>query len=780
MKHAAMILIPASTSIEFKQTSRYLFAMEQSSPPSPDLHLGLAGLGAFIVLVMLFGFANLGDLLAQSPVAGGLLRYALISLCALLPTLVALVVGRVILQKIGPKLMGMERLVMAASIGFGVVALFTLLTGWLIGLSQYLFLLVTITVCVLGYRVLIECWADLTAAFRREHQSRIYMLAILFILLLAYFSCFVPPMDYDVLEYHLGAPAYWLREGRIGFIEHIVYSNFPFNTEMLYLFPMVLAGDAPIGAFAAKLINFQLGILCILAIGIAARRFSGDTAGWVAALAFAFNPWFMRSVVRAYDTLALSLYTLLSVYCLIQYLSEDEGESRRWCLLGSVFVGLAMGTKYPSFLFVWVPAVVLVGMVSVQRKREENWQKNGGQKDEEGEDRRQKDEEGEDKRHKHEGQKEEGRISGTWLGRAMPELLMIGFIPLAIAAPWLIKNLVYTQNPVFPLLGGLFGGPEWDVTRNARFVAAHQAHPVGPVGFIGEAWKQYVAGIGSSPLLFLFLPLVLKSARENRKACLTLAGYAALYLVMWVYFTHRIDRFLVPSFPALCVLCGIGFSMSVGWMRYGCRVILVFLCCLHGFHALIVSAEIGSWSMNVLDGDAPAVLKEKQGQAFEALMYMNEHIKPDEKVLFVGEAQTFYCSRNYFRVATVFDAQWMDLAFEGTGNEASKEDISKGIQKLKDAGITHIYVHWFESYRLQSSYAYRRDGELQKGYLNCLPSTTTHQVPERARFSHFHASAYGPEGLFHASLLGRNLELVEDFGEKVEGRPPLFPLYRIR
>jgi hypothetical protein len=155
---------------------------------------------------------------------------------------------------------------------------------------------------------------------------------------------------------------------------------------------------------------------------------------------------------------------------------------------------------------------------------------------------------------------------------------------------------------------------------------------------------------------------------------------------------------------------------------------------------------------------------------------MNENIKPDEKVLFVGEAQTFYCSRNYFRVATVFDQQLMDLAFGPPDG-----DISKGIQKLKDAGITHIYVHWFEAYRLQSSYTYRRDGELHKGYLDCLPKPATQEeVPEQARFSHFHISSYRQGGLFHASSLGRNLELVEDFGEKVAGRPPLFPLYRLR
>jgi hypothetical protein len=146
--------------------------------------------------------------------------------------------------------------------------------------------------------------------------------------------------------------------------------------------------------------------------------------------------------------------------------------------------------------------------------------------------------------------------------------------------------------------------------------------------------------------------------------------------------------------------------------------------------------------MNVLDGNVPAVLTEKQGPAFEAIQYMNEHIKPDERVLFVGEAQTFNCSRNYFPVASVFDQQLMDLAFDVSGVQPTPADISKGIQKLKDAGITHIYVHWFECYRLQSSYAYRQDGELRKGYLNCLPGPVTQaEVPEQARFSYFHSSA---------------------------------------
>ncbi len=48
---------------------------------------------------------------------------------------------------------------------------------------------------------------------------------------------------YDVLEYHLGVPREYFEAGCISYLSHNIYSNFPFNVEMLYLLTMVLHGE---------------------------------------------------------------------------------------------------------------------------------------------------------------------------------------------------------------------------------------------------------------------------------------------------------------------------------------------------------------------------------------------------------------------------------------------------------------------------------------------------------------------------------------------------------
>ena len=53
----------------------------------------------------------------------------------------------------------------------------------------------------------------------------------------------VPTFDYDSLEYHLGAPAEYLKAGRIIALPHNFYSNLPQLTEMLYLLAMTTTSD---------------------------------------------------------------------------------------------------------------------------------------------------------------------------------------------------------------------------------------------------------------------------------------------------------------------------------------------------------------------------------------------------------------------------------------------------------------------------------------------------------------------------------------------------------
>ena len=58
---------------------------------------------------------------------------------------------------------------------------------------------------------------------------------------------FVPPMEYDEMEYHLAAPARYFRDGQITRIADNAYAHFPQNVEMLFLDAMVLRGGVEEG-----------------------------------------------------------------------------------------------------------------------------------------------------------------------------------------------------------------------------------------------------------------------------------------------------------------------------------------------------------------------------------------------------------------------------------------------------------------------------------------------------------------------------------------------------
>ncbi len=47
-----------------------------------------------------------------------------------------------------------------------------------------------------------------------------------------------------------------------------------------------------------------------------------------------------------------------------------------------------------------------------------------------------------------------------------------------LIGPWLVKNVIDTGNPVYPLAYGLFGGHDWDAALQAKWSAAHGPRPV--------------------------------------------------------------------------------------------------------------------------------------------------------------------------------------------------------------------------------------------------------------------------------------------------------------
>ena len=68
-------------------------------------------------------------------------------------------------------------------------------------------------------------------------------LALAPFVLLMLLGAMLPPMEFDVREYHLQGPKEFFEQGRISFLPHNVYANMPFGTEMLSLLSMVVMGD---------------------------------------------------------------------------------------------------------------------------------------------------------------------------------------------------------------------------------------------------------------------------------------------------------------------------------------------------------------------------------------------------------------------------------------------------------------------------------------------------------------------------------------------------------
>mgnify|MGYP001373320207 CR=1 FL=1 len=327
---------------------------------------------------------------------------------------------------------------------------------------------------------------------------------------------FEPPWEYDALEYHFGAPALWLKAGRVTFLDRNVYSNMPQNTEMLYLLSMSLTGSTVDGAALGQLFNAVMGALCALAVRGAVRDMAGRTAGGVAGAVWYAWPGATLYAGTGHVEIAQQLYGVLALWAGIGALSEKPGPLRMAALAG-LMTGLAMGVKYPSGLFVAIPAAALCFMAGFRAGK---------------------------------------------LRMGLAATALAGAVAVASFSPWLVRNTVNTGNPVYPVLYRVFGGANWSAWQEARWQSRHSPG-AGSVGEFVSAIRGFFTASEDrtqSELLFVFLPFLVLLRRRNVTAALGVAGYALFCFVAWYLFTHRADRFLAPVVPALAALAGMGFA----------------------------------------------------------------------------------------------------------------------------------------------------------------------------------------------------------------------------
>lgn len=541
-------------------------------------------------------------------------------------------------------------------------------------------------------------------------------------------SAFLPPWEYDVLEYHLGAPAEYHRVGRVVFLKDNVYSNFPSNGEMTYLLGMVLAGDKVVGAYAGKLVNVAYGLAIAALIALAGKHVFASESTREPFLAVYACPCILIAGMVAHVTMPLMLYFTFAMYALLRWLkAREDTANNNWLILCGLGVGGAMGTKYTGFLLVLCPVLAVVVV----------------------------------------------RGAGS-LTRRLGCIARV-LIPAAIlVSPWMVRNCVNTGNPTYPLLYGVFGGNNWDTVKNARFAKAHSPRDRSLSGlgtraldFLTNKHRPYLSG---GLMVLALLSLATWRAPRNWPLVGVLTALWALMLVLWFYSTHQIDRFLAPSIVVLGLLCASG-ACNLSRSRAGLASLRVLVAAFSAF-ALVENLWLAH-AQGVLDGaltlDTDREAKREFmrdhtdfGEVWEAFEYLGQETPATARVLLVGEARPFYCPRPAW-TSTVFD----DVPLETVLASGSVPDA---LACLSREGITHLLFNWREIGRLSHTYAFEHNGTARSGYLHL--SSDQHHILAALKQKHLKlvktAGKQYDSGERHVELY----EVVHGSGERQDSSPP--------
>ncbi|MGH7739831.1 MAG: hypothetical protein ACREL1_06755, partial [bacterium] len=247
------------------------------------------------------------------------------------------------------------------------------------------------------------------------------------ILFLALGQSLIPEVYFDGLVYHLSVLKFWQdRHGIVDFATHFE-SYYPFGAELYFL-----NGLWPFGGTdgdGAKLLNVAALGLTLLAAGGWVAEEAGAALGCLTGAAVLFLPWVSSTVWTTQNEVVLAFFLLLFFYALRRWTQGMTFSTRLpWALAVGLLGGAALTVKYtaiPAFAAALV-ALFFENPKSFNRDRWKEW----------------------------------ALIKVMWL---------------AALGPWLLKNFIYTGNPIYPYLSQILGGRHLPPLRFRELMENHES-----------------------------------------------------------------------------------------------------------------------------------------------------------------------------------------------------------------------------------------------------------------------------------------------------------------
>ncbi|NTV52027.1 MAG: hypothetical protein HGA76_03295 [Candidatus Firestonebacteria bacterium] len=552
----------------------------------------------------------------------------------------------------------LETLIFSLALGLAGLALLIFLLGILHGLHAGLFIPLFSLLAAFG---LVRAWqlrrelaprAGWWWGVKPALTDRVLGSVLLSVIAGEVLMAGLPEMFFDALVYHLGVPAQWLQQGAIVPLPSVFFSNLPMGVEMLYTGALLLSNEV-----LCRFLHVGLGALAVLTAFALGRRWFGRRAGfWAAGILGTIPLWILNASVSGVDVGSVffagaALLALLNAAC-----AEKVPPRGFW--LAGLLMGSAWACKYNT-AFLLVPAAVFCLMAYYLR----HWDMK----------------------------------KMAWAG------VQLGMGAFLIFSPWLIKNTVFTGNPVYPFfyrqIPSRFVEPAKMQQQMDGFKEFGHRTPLQILRLPWDLTFFYPTSNSFMGAVFLFLlpGLLWLGLRAKRAPPVeqVLLATAAATAVIWVTQT-QIARYLLPGFLVLAVWSGALLTTWENWSSWLGKAARWSVLLLLGYS--LVNAAV----MALVNWDPLGITLGRQDRE----NYLDTHLMTNYlpmartinalpgkvKVFVLGETRAYYLKQPATTV-TVYDAnpllQWLEA---GPTAEAVW-------RRLRAEGYTHVFVHEQEAAR---------------------------------------------------------------------------------
>jgi hypothetical protein len=421
---------------------------------------------------------------------------------------------------------------------------------------------------------------------------------------------------------------------------------------MLYLAALALKGDGP-----TPLIHFGFALLTLAGLFAFSARYFSAQVRWRAVAILCAVPSFILVATWPYNDIALAFYSFAAFYAVT--VAKERGEVR-WFALTGVFAGFALGEKYTA---VAVPIALFVLIARPNRA-------------------------------------------------ALKNAMVMAVVAALVAAPWSIRNVVFTGNPVYPFI---FGGPYWDAYRAAHFTPPSEML-VQPWRLVIAPWEATILGVQGTtsfdttigPLLLMLLPLlalVWKRGERVVNDALIFSGVLYLFWLVGIALSEATiqTRLLFSAFPTLALLAALAWERlpaldhpRFSLARFATLVVaLVFALTLLAQMLELVALNPFSYLAGY-ESRAEFLNKRLIPRGYFDAMQFVTKLPAGSKVLFLWEPRDYYASG-----AAVTQS---DPILDTFGHLRYLCHDADGIARaLKERGFTHLLINrWGLDYQLMN------------------------------------------------------------------------------